>query len=103
MAAGIRIVRILVVEVAVGLTAAGLPEQIAALDEAVESLRRDQPMWHVDMGRAATTRTVQIRLQARDVDEAMQIVKLEVDRLLKLSSLAPPPELRWARPRQVRL
>ena len=74
---------------AVGHTAAGLPAQIAALDEAVESLRRDQPMWHVDMGRAVTTRTVQIRLQARGVDEALQIVKLEVDRLLKLSSPGP--------------
>jgi len=89
--------------VTVGLTATGLPEQIAALDEVVERLRRDQPIWHVGMGRAASTRTLQIQLPAGGLDEALQIVKREVDRLLKLSLLASPPELRWARPRQVQL
>jgi hypothetical protein len=74
-----------------------------ALDEVVEELLRDQPTWSVEVGRAATTRTIQVRVQARGLDEALHLVKAELERVLRQSSLDSPPYLTWARPRQVRL
>ena len=90
-------------QVTIGLLAMGEPEAMAAIDDAIATLRPDQPSWHVDMGHAATTRTIQIQLQARGLDEALQAVKDAIDLHLRATSPAPAPELRWARPRQVQL
>ena len=95
--------RVRCVQVALGLMASGQSEQMPALDEIFEELRRDQPTWRVEVGRAATTRTIQFRAQAPELDEALQLVKTELERLLRQSSLVSPPNLRWARPRQVTL
>ena len=90
-------------QVTIGLLAVGEPEAMAAIDEAIATLRPNQPSWHVDMGRAATTRTIQIQLQARGLDEGLEAVKAAIDLHLSKTTLAPAPELRWARPRQVPL
>jgi hypothetical protein len=91
------------VQVAVGLTASGQPEQMATLDELVEELRRGQPAWRIAVGRSATTRTIQVRVQARGLDEALQLVRTDLRRHLQMSDLDPPPDIKWARPRQVEL
>ena len=95
--------RVRFVQVALGLMASGQPEQMPALDEIFAELRRDQPTWRVEVGRAATTRTIQVQAQAPELDEALRLVKTELERLLGQSSLESPPDLRWARPRQVTL
>ena len=87
--------------VAVGARITGLPEQMAALDELLQDLKHREAGWAVEIGRSATVREIQVRMIARGLDEALLTVRTGLEDVVK--ELDPPPELAWARPRQVEM
>ena len=89
--------------VAVGITISGAPEQMETVDEALEAIGREQPTWSIEIGRAATSRIVQVRLIARGLDEAVAAVRKELRQEAGSPLGHRAVDIHWARPRQIQM
>jgi hypothetical protein len=91
------------VRIVIGVTISGVPDQMTAVDGVLQEIGRRQPTWGLEVGRSSTIREARVRVMAHGLDEAMFLVRTEVEELLLAASLDPAPELSWARPRQVQI